>query len=486
MKRILSGLCCSLVIGFSLCGAENLPLMMQKGNFEQVKRLVEAGNADLKATDRFNRTVLHWAAVSHAGLIPLLLEKGADIEARDGSGMTPLHHAVSARNIESVKKLLAGKADIKAADKAQNSVLHFACRGKDPKAEIITLLLKNGADVNAKDRGGTTPFMLVNSSDTYNPEVISAIFTAKPDINAQNSRGETALMLCIRKFTATNPRIPASMLVIPGIKLDIQDKDGNSAMHIAAAFRINMDKAAYVVDALGEKKANPNLQDKYGRTPLFLAVETDNAQAIGVLLDKFKADPNLKNNDGNCPILFAAQHGNVPLLKALIGKKADLNVIDNNGATPLVLALRAKEMRDFLIASGADLETQVMDRGMKILHFAIENFSDGEPACYLLEKGANPNSTDMFGDTPLHYAARERNLMVVKTLLAKKADVNCQNKNGETPIFLAAGRGDVEIVKLLLDNGAKLDVKTKKGKSISDYASGNTRKLLESRSDFRP
>ncbi len=76
--------------------------------------------------------------------------------------------------------------------------------------------------------------------------------------------------------------------------------------------------------------------------------------------------------------------------------------------------------------------------------------------------------------------------MVVKALLAKKADVNCQNKNGETPIFLAAGRGDVEIVKLLLDNGAKLDVKTKKGKSISDYAGGDTRKLLESRSDFRP
>ena len=53
MKRILSGLSCWLAVGFSLCGAENLPLMMQKGNFEQVKRLVEAGNADLKATDRF-------------------------------------------------------------------------------------------------------------------------------------------------------------------------------------------------------------------------------------------------------------------------------------------------------------------------------------------------------------------------------------------------------------------------------------------------
>ena len=221
MKRILSGLSCWLAVGFSLCGAENLPLLMQTGKYEQVKSLVEAGGVDLEETDRYNRTVLH----------------GADIEARDGSGMTPLHHAVSARNTAAVEKLLAGKADVRASDNAQNTVLHFACRGKDPKAEIITLLLKNGADVNAKDRGGTTPFMLVNSSDSYNAEVISAIFTAKPDVNAQNSRGETALMLCIRKFTAADPRIPASMLVIPGIKLDIQDQDGNSAMHIAAAFR---------------------------------------------------------------------------------------------------------------------------------------------------------------------------------------------------------------------------------------------------------
>ena len=175
MKRILSGLSCWLAVGFSLCGAENLPLLMQTGRYEQVKSLVEAGGVDLEETDRYNRTVLHWAAIANAELIPLLLAKGADIEARDGSGMTPLHHAVSARNTAAVEKLLAGKADVRASDNAQNTVLHFACRGKDPRQEIITLLLKNGADVNAKDRGGTTPFMLVNSSDSYNAEVISAI-----------------------------------------------------------------------------------------------------------------------------------------------------------------------------------------------------------------------------------------------------------------------------------------------------------------------
>ena len=59
----------------------------------------------------------------------------------------------------------------------------------------------------------------------------------------------------------------------------------------------------------------------------------------------------------------------------------------------------------------------------------------------------------MFGDTPLHYAARERNLVVVKALLAKKADVNCQNKNGETPIFLAAGRTGCENEKRQIDIG---------------------------------
>ena len=142
MKRILSGLGCWLAIGISLYGVENLPLLMQRGKYGQVKSLVEAGDADLEATDSFNRTVLHWAALDNAELIPLLLKKGSDIEAMDGSGMTPLHHAVSARNTAAVEKLLAGKADIRATDKSQNQVLHFACRGKAPKPEIITLLLK--------------------------------------------------------------------------------------------------------------------------------------------------------------------------------------------------------------------------------------------------------------------------------------------------------------------------------------------------------
>ena len=104
MKRILSGLSCWLAVGFSLCGAENLPLLMQTGKYEQVKSLVEAGGVDLEETDRYNRTVLHWAAIANAELIPTLLAKGADIEARDGSGMTPLHHAVSARNTAAVEK----------------------------------------------------------------------------------------------------------------------------------------------------------------------------------------------------------------------------------------------------------------------------------------------------------------------------------------------------------------------------------------------
>ena len=79
MKRILSGLSCWLAVGFSLCGAENLPLLMQTGRYEQVKSLVEAGGVDLEETDRYNRTVLHWAAIANAELIPLLLAKGADI-----------------------------------------------------------------------------------------------------------------------------------------------------------------------------------------------------------------------------------------------------------------------------------------------------------------------------------------------------------------------------------------------------------------------
>lgn len=65
---------------------------MHNGNPSVIETLVRAG-ADVNAPDRFGRTPLHRAAQKRPVMFPLLLELGADLAALDGQGRTPLDYA---------------------------------------------------------------------------------------------------------------------------------------------------------------------------------------------------------------------------------------------------------------------------------------------------------------------------------------------------------------------------------------------------------
>lgn len=71
-----------------------------------------------------------------------------------------------------------------------------------------------------------------------------------------------------------------------------------------------------------------------------------------------------------------------------------------------------------------------------------------------IEKGTDPNQTDKFGYTALHYSSRHGNLSVCRLLLDCGADSNAQTHGGSTPLHRAAYCGHIMVVKLLLDRGA--------------------------------
>ena len=64
---------------------------------------------------------------------------------------------------------------------------------------------------------------------------------------------------------------------------------------------------------------------------------------------------------------------------------------------------------------------------------------------------------EKYGQTPLHIAAFNNRVDVVKILIANKADVNAQANNGATPLHLAAAKGNKDIIELLLANKANID-----------------------------
>ena len=124
-------------------------LLTQGGFMTRVKRhsIDRKGNQGMAA--------LHWAAKDgHLAIARLLLEKGADIKAKDKYGMTALHLAASPGHEGLIRLLLEMGADINAKDKYGTIALHLAALSGSEG--VVRLLLEMGADSNAKDKLGRT------------------------------------------------------------------------------------------------------------------------------------------------------------------------------------------------------------------------------------------------------------------------------------------------------------------------------------------
>lgn len=96
-------------------------------------------------------------AQGHYSMAQLLIDAGADVQARSSDGFTPLLAAVRGGQTKLARLLLERGADIRAT-LSGTTALHLAARSNN--LEMAQLLLAHGADVNAEDRYGDTPWML--------------------------------------------------------------------------------------------------------------------------------------------------------------------------------------------------------------------------------------------------------------------------------------------------------------------------------------
>ena len=166
-----------------------------------------ASRNDPNAPYPSGRTELHYA-VRNGDLesIRALLAKGADVNARDRDGMTPLAFDIEvvpdhARATEIARTLIAAGADVNLKNETETTPLKLAVyQFEDRKGELVSVLLDAGADANAADDYGTTVLMHSVHAATQEAALIKnvgALIRAGAEVNARNKLGQTALSIAI-------------------------------------------------------------------------------------------------------------------------------------------------------------------------------------------------------------------------------------------------------------------------------------------------
>jgi ankyrin repeat protein len=159
--------------------------------------------------------------------------------------------------------------------------------------------------------------------------------------------------------------------------------------------------------------------------------------------------------EGDQRLVEAVKNRNQHAARELIEQRADVNVAQADGATPLAWAAywNNLELADLLLGAGAK-PNLANDYGVTPLALAC---GKGSAAMVekLLQSGADPNQAQQMGVTPLMICARTGNAEAVKSLLARKANVNAkQSRRGQTALMWAASAKHPEVVRLLLEHGA--------------------------------
>jgi ankyrin repeat protein len=213
----------------------------------------------------------------------------------------------------------------------------------------------------------------------------------------------------------------------------------------------------------------------------FRAINMEDAVAVRGFLQA-GINPNAKNEKGETALTFAAQYKD-PKITQLLVEKADLNLRDEGGNTPLFVAIKNKkdDLFNLLLEKGADPNgsgaVSEKTKNQTALYVAILQGRE-DLVEKLLNKGADPNIADSTGALPLSEAVlrRDANPRVVKMFLDKGANPNAKESDGITPLMYAAENNQInpqtrnEIVQMLLDKGADKTIRDKDGKTAADWA----------------
>lgn len=438
-----------------------------------------ANGADARITDSEGNGALHFAARGNSAEVSaMLIDAGADINAANRSGYTPLALACQAGNHAMAEYLLDCKADT--AVSGAVPALVAAADGSEDEPPMVALLFAHRAAVDATDVLGRSA--LIHAALSGHAGMIEALLKADSDIDHRDQRGTTALMEAAR--SGSNSALQALAVATPDQSL--RDMHGRDALLLACqSIHADTDTVRILLD-LG---ADPRAAGKDGRSALDHAASAGRWNLVALL------DPNTPLPASHCDDLAPEVGADRPehLLNALrFGHWAAVSgfrqlIKQWPEATRIELYLQLLEpghanARRWLFENGLDpaarredglhLAGAVLDHlpeslealdellkmgqgiaGRGLLAHAMATIgSAAEGAALtlkLLEHDGDLFGVDVTGRVPLHYAAIHAMPLMLTMLLQRGCDPNVRDREGQTPLHHALKHPPARAMPLL-------------------------------------
>ena len=236
-------------------------------------------------------------------------------------------------------------------------------------------------------------------------------------------------------------------------------------------------KTAPNIEVVEQKIAegnDPVVMNKFSFDAVVYAIlENAPIETIKYLLAKEGNPVDKITHDGRNYLLWAAYKGNVTLMKYLIAKGSQVDLIDDHGydllTFPAIAGIQDLAVYNLIIKNGIDIKNTNRE-GANALLLLAPSLKDEKVLSYFQEKGLDIHSKDAQGNGMFNYAVRKGNIKLMNKLIELGVDYKTLNKNGGNAVIFASkgSRGytnPLEVYKYLEKIGIDIKVKNKDGQT---------------------
>ena len=161
-------------------------------------------------------------------------------------------------------------------------------------------------------------------------------------------------------------------------------------------------------------------------------------------LVKYGANIHARDDLGNTPLMAAALNADLAMLELLLKAGADVNATNQAGATALMRAATFEDKTRLLVEKGALVKAR-SQLGNDALILAARSTGNSRTVKLLLDQGAEPNGTNVFGATALMAAAAGQDVDSIRLLLDRGADINAKPNMDQNGFIWGGGRSRLTI-----------------------------------------